>query len=177
MQTQTQATSEGDPFTPRMLRDALGTYPTGVAIVTAVDALGTPVGLTINSFSSVSLEPPLVLWSLARTSRSFEVFRDAQHWAVHILAADQQSLSQRFSRPAEDRFAGLDWSAGQGGAPLIEGCAARLQCRIRSMHEGGDHVIFVGEVLHLSRHSRPPLAYHAGRYAAVQSFEHEAQPA
>ncbi|WP_238455854.1 flavin reductase [Azohydromonas lata] len=150
---------------PRAFRAALGSFATGVTVITARAADGTPVGLTANSFNSVSLEPPMVLWSLARKSLSLPVFAQAQHWAVHVLAADQEALSTSFARSGTDKFAGLAMEDGLGGVPLLEGCAARFQCRTAFQHEGGDHLIFVGEVLAFDRAERAPLVFHAGRYA------------
>ena len=154
-------------FDPQEFRQALGSFVTGVTIVTARDGEGRPVGLTANSFNSVSLDPPMVLWSLSLRSGSLPVFRDAESWAVHILAADQQHLSDRFARPSDDRFAGLGDADGEEGAPLIEGYAARFGCRARFEYEGGDHAIFLGEVVAFDRREAQPLVYHAGRYGRV----------
>ncbi len=148
-------------------RDALGTFVTGVTIVSAYDAQGNPTGLTANSFNSVSLDPPMVLWSLSLGSRNLPVFREAKAWAVHILAADQQDLSNRFARQGVDKFGGLDCEAGPEGAPLIENCAARFGCTARFEYEGGDHAIFLGEVIDFGRTSAEPLIYHGGRYGRV----------
>jgi 3-hydroxy-9,10-secoandrosta-1,3,5(10)-triene-9,17-dione monooxygenase reductase component len=155
----------------REFRNALGTFTTGVTIITAVGADGTRVGITANSFNSVSLEPPMVLWSLAKTARSLPVFSAAEHWAVHILSATQEALSDRFARTGQDKFAGLEVSPGIAGIPLLEGCAARLQCKTSFRYEGGDHVIFVGEVLALERCDAPPLVFQGGRYALAARRE------
>ena len=146
-------------------RKALGSFATGVTIITTRSADGTPIGLTVNSFNSVSLNPPLVLWSLAETSLSLPIFRDAKHWAVHVLASDQENLSGRFARRGEDKFSGLAVEEGLGGIPLLPGCAARFECRTAFQYEGGDHVIFVGEVLAFNRAETAPLVFHGGRYA------------
>ncbi len=146
-------------------RAALGTFATGVTVITTRAADGSPVGLTANSFNSVSLDPPMVLWSLAKKSLSLPVFRDATHWAVHVLAADQEALSARFARSGTDKFAGLELDSGAAGIPLLAGCAARFECRTSFQYEGGDHLIFVGEVTGFERAERPPLVFHAGRYA------------
>src|SRR3546814_18284855 len=111
-------------FDPTEFRKALGTFATGVTIITARTVDGTPVGLTANSFNSVSLSPPLVLWSLANTSANLEVFRAAEYWAVHVLATDQEALSGRFSKRGIDKFAGLAIDRGSGYTPLFRGCAA-----------------------------------------------------
>ena len=154
-------------FDPQAFRDALGSFVMGVTIVTARDGEGRPFGLTANSFNSVSLDPPMVLWSLSLRSRTLPVFRDATSWAVHVLAADQQPMSDRFARPGEDKFAGLAVVDGPEGAPLIEGCAARFGCRARFEYEGGDHAIFLGEVVDFDRREAAPLIYHGGRYGRV----------
>ncbi len=153
------------PFDPKDFRQALDMFATGVTIVTARAADGTPVGITANSFNSVSLQPPMVLWSLARNARSLPVFEAAEHWNVHILANDQEPLSNRFARAGEDKFAGLSLDDSAHGAPLMPGCSARFQCRTAFRYDGGDHVIFVGEVLSYDRSERPPLLYVTGGYA------------
>lgn len=149
---------------PRQLRDALGAFATGVTIVTT-HADGVDVGLTANSFSSVSLSPPMVLWSLAKTASSLSAFSKAGHFAVHVLAADQEALSKQFATRGVDRFADLEIARGEGGVPLLARCAARFMCRSAFQYEGGDHVIFVGEVMHFEHTPRPPLLFHGGRYA------------
>jgi flavin reductase (DIM6/NTAB) family NADH-FMN oxidoreductase RutF len=146
-------------------RAALGMFATGVTIVTARNASGAPIGLTANSFNSVSLDPPLVLWSLSREAGSMPHFSRGSHYAIHILAADQRELAERFSRKDGDRFAGVAFHEGSAGAPLLDGAAAIFECFNRSRYAEGDHVIFVGEVEHC-RH-RPgamPLIFHGGRY-------------
>lgn len=153
------------PSDPQGLRHALGTFATGVTIVTARAENGEPVGITANSFNSVSLDPPMVLWSLARNARSLPVFAHAKHWNVHVLANDQEALSNRFARMGEDKFGGLALDAGVTDAPLIPGCSARFQCRTAFQYEGGDHVIFVGEVLDFDRTASPPLVFVTGGYA------------
>lgn len=151
-------------FDSRSLRDALGEFATGVAVVTARGIDGQPVGVTINSFASVSLEPPLVLWSLGLGSPSRAGFEACSHYAVNVLAADQAEFSQRFSQPQEDRFAGIDLKVGAGGTPLLPGCSAWFECRNELRYPGGDHVILVGYVENFRRESRPPLIFHGGRY-------------
>lgn len=150
---------------PQEFRAALGLFATGVTIVTARNAQGLPVGLTANSFNSVSLNPPLVLWSLRSAAQSMPAFARGSHYAIHILAAEQLDLARRFATPGIDRFAGLRLDEGSGGVPLIAGCAAVFECANRSQYEEGDHVIFVGEV-ERSRHREgaQPLIFHGGRY-------------
>ncbi|MBL8484377.1 MAG: flavin reductase family protein [Rhodocyclaceae bacterium] len=148
----------------REFRQALGCFATGITVVTARDGAGLPVGLTANSFNSVSLDPPLVLWSLSLYSNKLAVFQNCSHWTVNVLAADQQGLSQRFAQSESDRFAGLAYSDGLGGAPRLDGCCAYFECRNETHYAGGDHLIFLGEVERFERHDRPPLLYFGGRY-------------
>lgn len=150
---------------PTRFRQALGAFTTGVTIVTTVDASGTDVGVTANSFNSVSLDPPMVLWSIGKTSTNIDTFIAAQHFAVHVLASDQDALATRFSKKGVDRFAGLQPARGPGGVALLEGCAARFQCRMAFQYEGGDHVILVGEVLEYDHYEREPLVFKGGRFA------------
>ncbi|MEZ5708608.1 MAG: enoyl-CoA hydratase-related protein [Blastomonas sp.] len=151
-------------FDPRSFRDALGQFATGVTIITTRASDGTPAGVTCSSFNSVSLDPPLILWSLARTSRSMAAFEQSDAFAVHVLAADQDPLANHFASKAEDKFAGLEFGGGEG-PPLFDGCSARLTCAMRHRYDGGDHVIMVGEVLEFEHDSRAPLLFHGGGYA------------
>lgn len=148
----------------KALRGALGSFATGVTIVTTMHE-GRNVGLTANSFNSVSLEPPLVLWSLAKKSSNIEAFTNAGSFAVHILGDDQEDLSNRFATPGIDKFAELDVEIGKDGIPLLRNCAARFECQTAYRYDGGDHVIFVGEVLNLDHSDKEPLLFHKGKYA------------
>jgi len=150
-------------FDTRALRDALGRWATGVTIVTAPDGDGF-VGMTVNSFTSVSLDPPLVLWCIGLDAWSLDAFTEAEHFAVNVLAADQIELSNRFARRGEDKFADLDVEIGLGGTALLPGCVARLQCRNVDRHDAGDHAIVIGEVVAIEHADRQPLLFHAGRY-------------
>ena len=146
-------------------RSALAMFATGVTIVTAIDASGRPIGLTANSFNSVSIEPPLVLWSLSRQAGSMPAFERGSHYAINILAAEQHALAERFASHAIDRFEGVAFSAGPSGAPVLDGAAAVFECFNRSRYEEGDHVIFVGEVERCARRDGTlPLIFHGGRY-------------
>lgn len=158
-----QATAS--PFDPKEFRRALGMFATGVTIVTTKAADGTPVGITANSFNSVSLEPPMVLWSLANNARSLPAFTGSEFWNVHILSNEQEALSNRFARPGEDKFAGLELDTQASGAPLLPGCSARFQCKNAFKYDGGDHTIFVGEVVQYDSSALPPLLYVTGGYA------------
>jgi flavin reductase (DIM6/NTAB) family NADH-FMN oxidoreductase RutF len=140
-------------------------FATGVTIVTARTAEGGLVGLTANSFNSVSLDPPLVLWSLAKAAASLPAFSTGSHYAINILAADQQDLARRFAAKDVDRFADVKFVEGVGGAPLLAGAAATFECFNRSRYEEGDHVIFVGEVERCShRAGASPLLFHGGKF-------------
>jgi 3-hydroxy-9,10-secoandrosta-1,3,5(10)-triene-9,17-dione monooxygenase reductase component len=140
---------------------------TGVTIVTTRAADGTDIGVTANSFNSVSLDPPMVLWSLARTAASGPAFTQAGAFAVHVLGAHQEELSRRFATRGQDKFAGLTLERGGGGVPLLQDCSARFECRTAFQYDGGDHIIFVGEVLSFAHSDTRPLAYHGGQYAVT----------
>lgn len=157
-------------FGERELRDALGRFVTGVTVVTTMTPEG-PLGITANSFASVSLRPPLVLWSPARKSRRFPAFEGASHFAVHVLSVGQQPLAEAFASPG-DPFAAVAFGAGLGGVPLLDGCAARFECRHAAGHDAGDHLIVVGEVLRLAHSDLPPLIFHRGRYRALAALAH-----
>ncbi|WP_281783313.1 flavin reductase [Sinimarinibacterium flocculans] len=158
-------------FDQRELRNVLGSFVTGVTVVTTLDADGQPLGVTANSFSSVSLEPPLILWSQALTARSFPAFRDAERFVINILAEDQAQVSQRFAKAGEDKFAGVATREGIGGLPLIDGCTAYLQCRKVATYPGGDHAVFIGQVEQIERCDRKPLAFGGGRYMLAHSYD------
>ena len=162
------APAAGSAFDKRTLRDAFGSFATGVTIVTTSGPAG-DIGLTANSFSSVSLDPPMVLWSLSRTSSNIDVYRNSAHFAVHILSADQEALSSRFASKGVDRFGGLALDRGPDGIPMLPDCMARFACKMAYQYEGGDHVIFVGEILDFSHSARKPLVFHGGRYGMLLS--------
>ena len=152
-------------FTPTEFRVALGMFATGVTVVTARVGDALRVGLTANSFNSVSMVPPLVLWSLSRQAGSVPAFTSGSHYAINILSADQRQIAERFASRSPDRFEGLALREGAGGAPIIEGAAAVFECFNRSRYEEGDHIIFVGEVERCEyRHGASPLIFHGGRY-------------
>ncbi|TAM47912.1 MAG: flavin reductase [Burkholderiaceae bacterium] len=152
-------------FSRREFRASLGMFATGVTIVTARTTAGQLVGLTANSFNSVSLEPPLVLWSLARAAASMSTLSAGSHYAINILAASQKNLAERFATRGANRWDGVDYTEGTGGAPLLTGAAATFECFNRSRYEEGDHVIFVGEVERCAhRPGAVPLLFHGARY-------------
>ena len=152
------------PLDPRALRDAFGTFLTGVTVVTSHDDTGTPLGFTANSFASVSLDPPLVLVCLANSSRNFEALTQASGFAVNILAEDQKDISNTFARPAEDRFAAVDWQAGPQGSPILAGVSAWFDCSMHKTVEAGDHVILIGQVEAFDTSTAPGLGYARGAY-------------
>ena len=132
---------------PKALREALGSFATGVAIVTTAGEGSEYVGMTINSFNSVSLDPPLILWSIDKRAYSFDTFNECQYFAVHILSDQQEDLSQRFARQGADKFEGIECQHGVGGIPLIPDCLTYFQCEIAHRYQGGDHLIIVGRVI------------------------------
>ena len=161
-----QSTAE-PTFTPHEFRRALGNFATGVTIITAVGPNGEKVGVTASSFNSLSMDPPLILWSSIKNSLSCAIFEAAPHFAVNILASDQMDMSNHFARQNEDKFAGVEWEPGLGGAPLFPNCAGRFQCETYDKLDGGDHWIFVGKVIAFDDFGRPPLCFHQGSYSMV----------
>ncbi|TDE35446.1 flavin oxidoreductase [Antarcticimicrobium sediminis] len=155
---------------PKAFRRALGNFATGVTIITACAPDGTKVGVTASSFNSLSMDPPLILWSSMKTARSCAVFEAATHFAVNILASDQMEMSNHFARQQEDKFAGVAHEDGLGGAPIFPNCAGRFQCEAYDRLDGGDHWIFVGRVIAFDDFGRSPLCFHRGSYAMV--FNH-----
>ena len=162
-----QPTLKAQPpgFSSTEFRASLGMFATGVTIVTARTASGELVGLTANSFNSVSLTPPLVLWSLSQAASSMAALSKGSHYAINILAADQKALAERFASKRADRWDGVEFTDGVAGAPVLSGAAATFECFNRSRYTEGDHVIFVGEVEHC-RHepNAAPLLYHGGKF-------------
>ncbi len=148
----------------RQLRSALGRFTTGVTVVTCCDAQGRFVGLTANSFNSLSLDPPLVLWSLRSASPSMAAFEAAPRFAINVLAEAQVELSRRFASRTEDRFAEGVWALGEHGAPVLAGCAAVFECETVSHQVAGDHRLFIGHVLACQEAALPPLVFQAGHY-------------
>ncbi|WP_137921036.1 flavin reductase [Hydrogenophaga sp. 2FB] len=160
-------TEPSNTFDQAAYRRCLGQFPTGVAIVTAyVD--GQTIGMTSNSFASVSLDPPLVLWSIKRTSKSFPAFMACTHFAINVLAVEQMDLSQRFAMSGPSKFDGVAWTGGAGGAPVLDGASAVFECKRERDEDGGDHVIMIGRVERFIRApAREPLVFGEGRYAVL----------
>ncbi len=153
-----------DEDAARRFRNALGMFATGITVVTARTPAGEPIGLTVNSFNSVSLDPPLIVWSLSNDLPGRALFEACEYYAINVLAEDQIELSQRFASRAGDRFSGLEFEQGVGGVPLLKGCCARFECRNTVRHAGGDHVVFISEVVGFDREERLPLLYFSGAY-------------
>jgi flavin reductase (DIM6/NTAB) family NADH-FMN oxidoreductase RutF len=168
-----QATSFKEPgpyaggCTPELYRSVMGCFPTGVTVITAEGADGTRVGVTASSFNTVSMDPPLILWSLSLKAPSLNAFRQAEHFAVNVLADGQDFIARQFSRPAEDKFSGIATRPGVTGAPLIDGALAHIECRVVERYAGGDHEIMLGQVLSLGRDDGAPLVFHAGRFHRI----------
>ena len=166
-------------FSAREFRDALGLFPTGVAIVTTVDAQGQPAGITVNSFTSVSLDPPLILVSIARTSRNFDLFNQVDHFAVNLLRDEQRQISTAFASPTADRFGSVRHRAGHGNVPLIEAPLVAFECEAWARHEAGDHVLLLGKVLRLNHNPElppKPLLYFRGQYRELSELHAEIAP-
>lgn len=151
----------------RQFRDALGAFPTGITVVTAKDVDGKPVGATANSFSSVSLDPPLVLWSVAKTANCYNAFMKAKHFAIHVLHSGQENISRLFATKEADKFANLQWCESAQGAPLLADFSVRLECSTENLYEGGDHIIVVGRVHEMSVQECEPLGFYKGKYAKI----------
>ena len=152
---------------PMKFRRALGNFATGVTIMTAQNAEGEKVGVTANSFNSVSLDPALILWSIDKKSSSFHVFEQATHFAVNILSGSQIELSNKFSRRNIDKYEGTSYREGAGAAPILDNCSAVFECERHQILEGGDHWIIVGKVVNFYDEGRSPLVYHQGAYSGV----------
>ncbi len=145
-------------------RRALGCFPTGIAVVTTIDAEGQPAGITVSSFNSVSLEPPLVLWSIGRASVSFDIFARGDFFAVNVLSRAELDLVARFAASGGDKFRGLSCGRGVGGVPILPDFAACFECATEHRYDGGDHMIIVGRVLAFEDHDKEPLIVHRGQY-------------
>ncbi len=152
------------PVTSEEFRKACGRFATGVTIATAIDDTGVPHGLTVSSFTSVSLEPPLVLICLGHRVTVIDVFRKAKYFGINVLGADQQELSDRFARKGQDRFGGLTWEAGKTGVPLLPGALAQIECQAHERFTSGDHDILVGEMVGATVADGDSLIYFASRY-------------
>jgi len=150
-----------------LFKEVMGNYPTGVTIVTTIDHEGNPVGLTVNSFASVSLDPLLILWSIDHKVSTLEAFTDGESFAVHVLAGDQQELCKTFSSKNIDRFSLCNWSTSEHNLPIIDGAFAVLQCKTFNKVEAGDHTILIGEVIDIQIEKKEPMLYHRRRFSSI----------
>ena len=156
--------TSGEGFDSRDFRNALGSFATGVTIITARGADGGLYGMTANSFTSVSLTPPLVLWSASLYAQSLPAFQEGNHFVVNILAYDQIELSNKFAKQSDDKFINVDHIIAESGAPVINGSAAHFECRNEFRHYGGDHIIFIGHVERFAYTDKPTLMFCRGKY-------------
>jgi flavin reductase (DIM6/NTAB) family NADH-FMN oxidoreductase RutF len=156
------------PDERRTFRDTLGHFATGVTIITTLSASGEPIGMTVNSFSSLSLDPPLILWSVAKTATGFGNFQVGDYFAVNMISHDQQDLALKMAKSSGDKFQGLSYLRGLGGTPLLTDCVAHLECTVDARYPGGDHEIIIGRVQRLFNIGRAPLLFHRGKFHVLQ---------
>jgi flavin reductase (DIM6/NTAB) family NADH-FMN oxidoreductase RutF len=149
------------------LKQAVGSFTTGVTVITTCDDEGTRYGLTANSFASVSLEPPLVLFCVDQRAPSLSGFNRSRHFAINVLAASQETLARQFARSASDKFAGVHWRTGIFGAPLLDGCIAHIECKMEHRLPSGDHEIIIGRVHRVQTYPGEPLIFHRSRFGGV----------
>lgn len=154
----------------REFRNALGSFATGVTVVTCKDADGNPVGATASSFNSVSIDPPLVLWSVTKSILSADAFINAEEFVINVLSADQVDTSNGFARSGEDKFAGVDTEEGIGDVPMLKNCVTRFQCKTWATYDGGDHEIIVGEVKEMDTCDKDGLVFYRGGYAKAEKL-------
>jgi flavin reductase (DIM6/NTAB) family NADH-FMN oxidoreductase RutF len=175
-----QGAEMGASFDSKQFRGALGSFTTGITVITSRSKDGRDFGLTATSFNSLSLDPPMVLWSLDRKSSNADAFEKVDAFAIHVLAADQEHICKQFSTRGIDRFAGISCTRGHDDVPVIPGCLAVFECRIAHRYQGGDHVIMVGEVLALNTTPRDPLIFFGGKvstpFEAAEPSRAEAHP-
>ena len=165
----TEASFIPGPDTARQFRDALGCYGTGVTVVTVQSDRG-PLGMTANSFASLSLDPPLVLWAPAKASRRFQSFTTAPHFAIHIMGEDQHDLARHFSQQGE-RFDEVDWQPSSRNVPILAGCLARFECSLTATHDAGDHTIIIGHVDHVTFRAGKGLIFKQGQYGGFSGLD------
>lgn len=157
---------------PSDYKRALGNFATGITVVTTGTQSGKPEGLTVNSFNSLSLDPPLILWSLDKSAPTVTHFQDCAYFAINVLSADQVSLSQNFAKPRQDKFEGIKWKKGLGGSPVFPDCLAQIECSNHAQHDGGDHILFIGKVenVHVNANAGEPLIYVQGKYGVLSTL-------
>ena len=157
-------------FDQREFRNALGRFATGVTVITTVGPGGNPEGMTANSFSGLSLEPPLVQWCIGKSAPPHDIFRDCNHFTINVLRVDQRETSNQFATPAADKFVDVDWQPGLGGCPIVGDPLAVFECANWAQHEGGDHTILIGEVEKFTYQNGDPLLFSSGKYAHVAPY-------
>lgn len=157
-------------FDKAEFRKTLGRFATGVTIITTLDEDGNAVGVTVNSFNSLSMKPPMILWSLDKSANSMPAFKHTPYFNVHVLGTGQNALSACFAKPKTDKFSGIKTKKGLGGVPILPECSALFECKSAHHYEGGDHIIIVGEVIKFSRNDVAPLVFHGGQYAGIDSL-------
>ncbi|MFD2114343.1 flavin reductase family protein [Paenibacillus yanchengensis] len=157
----------------QLFKAAMGNYPTGVTVVTSVDNEGKPVGLAVNSFASVSLDPLMILWSIDHRVSSINTFKNCQRFVVHLLAADQQEVVQVFSTRHMDRFSQVAWQMSKHNVPIIAGAYATMECETVQTVEAGDHTILIGAVTELTAEDKQPLLYHRRQMGAIPASFYE----
>jgi 3-hydroxy-9,10-secoandrosta-1,3,5(10)-triene-9,17-dione monooxygenase reductase component len=163
-------------FSLNEFRSALSSFATGVTIITAQDLNNEPIGMTASSFNSVSMDPPLVLWSIAKSALSAPSFTNAMFFAVHVLASDQAEISNKFAMKGEDKFSNINWAKDNNVVPIIKGVSSRFDCKTYAIHEGGDHWIIIGEVLALENNTKRGLVFSEGSYATASAIRPNDQP-
>ncbi len=156
------------PDQRRYFRDTLGQFATGVTIITTLSSTGEPVGMTVNSFSSLSLDPPLILWSVAKTATGFANFQVGEAFAVNMISHDQQDLALKMAKSSGDKFQGVSYLRGLDGVPLLTDCVAHLECMTEARYPGGDHEIIIGRVRRIFNIGRAPLLFHRGKFHVLQ---------
>ena len=161
-------------FDQKEFRNALGRFATGVTVITTIGPGGNPEGMTANSFSGLSLDPPLVQWCIGKLAPTHDIFRDCNHFTINVLRADQRRMSNQFATPAEDKFVDVDWQPGLGGCPIVGDPLAIFECTNWAQHEGGDHTILIGEVEKFTYHDGDPLLFSAGKYAHAAPYPDDA---
>lgn len=168
-----QRLSAKDGIDPRALRNALGRFATGVTVITTRTDSGKMEGMTANSFSALSLDPPLVLWSIRNQAPSLPSFLESGRFAVNILSCEQREVSSHFATPQAEKFEGLDYVIGEGGCPIFEDSLAIFECETEKTVEGGDHLIMIGRVVHVAHRDGEPLLFNAGKYCIPASIDAE----
>jgi len=157
------------PFDNRALRDVLSCFATGVTVVTTIGEDGAPMGLVVNSFSSVSLDPPLILWSIGLGAPSLPAFRRHPGFAINIMGADDKEKTLQFAQPSDDKFKDVAWRAGRHGVPVLDDAIATLECGMHQRMACGDHEIIIGKVVQIARNDGRPLLFHRGQFADIGS--------